>query len=448
MLALPRRGLGTSVVRDAKHNQHHRFTHPSDRLSSAMPSFVKVVEVGPRDGLQNEKKPVPTDIKIDFINRLSRTGLSYIEATSFVSAKWVPQMGDATEVSRGITEAPGVTYSALTPNIKGLESAIECGVKEVAIFAAASDAFSLRNINCNVLESFERFKPLMALAKSAGVRVRGYVSCVVGCPYQGPVAPDAVGFVAQSLLEMGCYEVSLGDTIGVGTPLSTRLMLEAVRRHVPLHAVAVHFHNTYGAAMGNLLAALEVGVAVVDSSVAGLGGCPYAKGASGNVPTEDVVFMLHGMGIKTGCDLDALVATGQWMCDYLGRPNQSKAAVARLAARAAEADAKVAAEAGAKEAPKAMEAARVALCWPQLPDSVLFSAGAGAGSGAAAATGGSAAASSAAPVSPASVGLAAVPADAGKSSGTQPAAAGAPAAAPAATATAAPHGKMSATVSA
>lgn len=427
-------------------------------------------------------------------------------------------LADATEVSRGITKAPGVTYSALTPNLKGLESAIECGVSEVAIFAAASDAFSMRNINCNVMESFERFKPLMAMAKSAGVRVRGYVSCVVGCPYQGAVAPDAVGFVAQSLLELGCYEVSLGDTIGVGTPLSTRLMLEAVRRHVPLHAVAVHLHNTYGSAMANLLAALEVGVAVVDrcvcpdvslfdcvhsnlrhrrgclqscfwpcdvclpgsmdlhapqkyypfpaaappslflfcycSSVAGLGGCPYAKGASGNVPTEDVVFMLHGMGIKTGCDLDALVATGQWMCDYLGKPNQSKAAVARLAARAAEADAKVAADAGAKEAPKAMEAARVALCWPQLPDSVLFTATSAAASpaGASAATGtgapgasAAAAAAGAAPaVSPASVGLSpSTSTEAGKASRPQPAAA-APASSPQQSAAASPA-KASAT---
>jgi len=260
------RGLATSVVRDVvrPRSGRHGFSGSAEPYFGSLPSFVKIVEVGPRDGLQNEKKPVDTDVKIEFINRLSQTGLSYIEATSYVSKKWVPQMGDAPEVMQGIRRADNVTYSALTPNIKGLEAAIESGTREVAIFGAASDAFSLRNINCNVMESFERFKPLMALAKQENVRVRGYVSCVLGCPYQGYVAPDAVGFVAQSLLEMGCYEISLGDTIGVGTPLSTRVMLESVRRHVPLEVVAVHLHNTYGSALSNILAALELGVSVVD----------------------------------------------------------------------------------------------------------------------------------------------------------------------------------------
>jgi hydroxymethylglutaryl-CoA lyase len=283
-------------------------------------------------------------------------------------------MGDSTEVMRGITRNDAVTYSALTPNLKGLEAAIEAGVKEVAIFGAATDSFSMRNINCNVMDSFERFKPLMDAAKAHNVRVRGYVSCVLGCPYEGFVAPDAVGFVAASLLQMGCYEISLGDTIGVGHPLSTKAMLAAVKQHgVPVHAMAVHFHNTYGAAMANLLAALEEGIAVVDASVAGLGGCPYAKGASGNVPTEDVVYTLHGMGIRTGVDLDALVRIGDWMCQgpLQGRANQSKVASARAPQlRQMDADAAAGPAAGApadKAADKDASARAVALCWPQLP---------------------------------------------------------------------------------
>ena len=308
---------------------------------------------------------MPAASKVAFIDRLSATGLAYIEATSFVSRKWVPQMGDAAEVMAGIARAPGVVYSALTPNLAGFEAAMAAQVTEVAIFAAASDAFSQRNINCSVLESLARFKPLMEAAHARGIRVRGYVSCVLGCPYMGAVEPEAVGFVAQSLLELGVYEVSLGDTIGVGTPRSTRVMLDAVGRHIPLRNVAVHFHNTYGCALPNIVAALEMGVAVVDSSVAGLGGCPYAKGASGNVPTEDVVYMLHGMGVRTNTDLDKLVDAGQWMCDLLRRPNASKVAVARLAARAVLA---AAADAGdATAVAKAAAGARLALCWPQGP---------------------------------------------------------------------------------
>lgn len=301
---------------------------------SMLPKRVRIVEVGPRDGLQNEKQVVPTDIKVDFINRLSRTGLQTIEATSFVSAKWVPQMGDSAEVMARIRRAPGVSYPVLTPNIKGFESALEAGATEVAIFAAASDGFSMKNINCNVMESFERFKPVCRAAQAAGVRVRGYVSCVLGCPYDGEVPPDAVGFVARSLYEMGCYEISLGDTIGVGTPVACQAMLRAVKAHVPVDAVAVHFHNTYSTALPNILVALQEGVSVIDSSVAGLGGCPYAKGASGNVPTEDVVYMLEGMGIETGINLDALVDCGQFISAFLNRETASNVARAKLAHRA------------------------------------------------------------------------------------------------------------------
>jgi hydroxymethylglutaryl-CoA lyase len=286
-------------------------------------------------GAQNEKVPISTEVKVEFVNRLSATGLRNVETTSFVSKKWVPQMGDATEVLGAITRRPGVVYSALTPNMKGLEAAIEARASEVAIFAAASDAFSMKNINCNVLESFERFEPVCRKAAEVGIPVRGYISTVLGCPYQGPIEPDAVGFVAARLMEMGCYEVSLGDTIGVGTPIATQKMLAAVLRHVPLEAVAVHFHDTYAMALPNLLASLEMGVAVVDSSCSGLGGCPYAKGASGNVATEDVVYMLHGMGIHTGIDLDQLIDVGVFINQHLGREPISKVAKAMLAKRAA-----------------------------------------------------------------------------------------------------------------
>lgn len=289
--------------------------------------------------LQNEKKQVPTDVKVDFINRLSDAGLPVIEATSFVAAKWVPQMGDNSDVMARIDRRPGTVYPVLTPNMKGFEAALDAGVTEVAVFAAASDAFSLRNINCNVIESFERFRPVCQAALDAGVRVRGYVSCVLGCPYEGYIAPDAVGFVAQSLLEMGCYEISLGDTIGVGTPVACRAMLRAVKNHMSVDQVAVHFHDTYSMALPNILVALEEGVSVVDSSVAGLGGCPYAKGASGNVATEDLVYMLHGMGIQTGVDLDKVVDAGAFMSNFLGRDNGSNTARAMLAHRQQKLDA-------------------------------------------------------------------------------------------------------------
>lgn len=276
---------------------------------------------------------MPADVKVAFIDMLAETGLQTIEATSFVSAKWVPQMGDNKEVMAGIKRRDGVKFAVLTPNLRGFEAALESEVDEVAIFAAATDSFSMKNINCSVVDSFDRFKPLTEAAKAAGIPVRGYVSCVLGCPYEGSVQPDAVGFVAQSLREMGCYEISLGDTIGVGTPAATVAMLHAVKRHVPVEELAVHLHNTYAMALPNMVAALQEGVAVVDSSVAGLGGCPYAKGASGNVATEDVVYMLHGMGIETGVNLDKLIDAGQFICGALGRATQSKVAEAVIAKR-------------------------------------------------------------------------------------------------------------------
>lgn len=311
----------------------------------AYPKTVKIAEMGPRDGLQNEAKILPTETKIEFINRLSETGLKYIESTSFVSKKWVPQMGDAAEVLSGIEQKPGITYSALVPNSRGMEAALAVKCDEIAVFAAATDSFSRKNINCSVLDSLERFKPVMEAAQANNIRVRGYVSCALGCPYEGPVAPDAVGFVAASLLELGCYEISLGDTIGVGNPFSTRQLLHAVKNHIPTERIAVHFHDTYGMAIANVSAALEMGISVVDSSVAGLGGCPYAKGASGNVATEDVLYLCQGLGIDTGVDMDAIVEVGDWICHELGkqynddgslmtpvipRPNRSKVGVARI----------------------------------------------------------------------------------------------------------------------
>ncbi|KAH8410132.1 hypothetical protein KR009_006752, partial [Drosophila setifemur] len=285
---------------------------------------VRIVEVGPRDGLQNEPKLLPANTKIELIDRLSETGLQTIEATSFVSAKWVPQMGDNAEVFRGIRKVPGISYPVLTPNIKGFESALEAGAEEVAVFGAASDAFSLKNVNCTANQAIERFKPVLKAAQEHRVRVRGYVSTVVGCPYEGVVAPDAVVKVVDALYQMGCYEISLGDTIGVGTPGSMRLMLDAVTQAVPAEKLAVHCHDTYGQALSNILVSLDYGIRVVDSSVSGLGGCPYAKGASGNAATEDVVYMLHGMGLSTGVNLDKLIQVGRYICLELGRSSESK----------------------------------------------------------------------------------------------------------------------------
>ncbi|TNY28591.1 hydroxymethylglutaryl-CoA lyase [Thermomonas haemolytica] len=290
-----------------------------------MPSCVRIVEVGPRDGLQNEKTDIGTAHKIALIDRLSQTGLRSIEATAFVSPKWVPQMADAAEVLAGITRAPGVSYPVLVPNLQGYERARAAGAQEVAVFTAASEAFNRRNTNAGIEESLQRFQPVLERARTDGVRVRGYVSTVLGCPYQGEVPLADVVRVARSLHAMGCYEISLGDTIGVGTPAKARAMLRAVAAEVPMAALAIHFHDTYGQALANVLACLEEGVAVVDSAVAGAGGCPYAKGASGNLASEDLVYMLHGLGIETGVDLPQLAATGRWLAGLLGRETGSKA---------------------------------------------------------------------------------------------------------------------------
>jgi hydroxymethylglutaryl-CoA lyase len=293
------------------------------------PSRVKIVEVGPRDGLQNEPKPVPVEVKVGLIDRLTESGLSAIESGSFVSPKWVPQMAATSEVMAAITRRPGVSYPVLTPNLQGLEAALAARVEEVAVFAAASETFSQKNINCSIAESLDRFAPLAARAKAEGLRVRGYVSCVLGCPYEGAIAPAAVAEVAGKLAAMGCYEISLGDTVGVGTPAKALTMIDAVAARLPVDMLAAHFHDTYGQALANLLAVMERGVAVMDSSVAGLGGCPYAKGAAGNVATEDLVYMLTGMGINTGIDLDKLIAAGTFICSALERPSGSKVARAR-----------------------------------------------------------------------------------------------------------------------
>lgn len=297
------------------------------------PASVSVVEVGPRDGLQNEKAVLPVDAKVALINALTDAGLKAVECGSFVSPKWVPQMADTAVVLARIRRVPGVSYPVLVPNVKGLEAAIHAGAEEIAIFAAASETFSQRNINCSVAESLVRLRSVAESALSHGIKVRGYVSCVLGCPYEGEVAVSAVARVANELHEMGCYEVSLGDTIGVGTPLKAQNMIEAVATHVPITRLAVHFHDTWGQALANILASLELGIGVLDSSVAGLGGCPYAPGAAGNVATEDVVYMLSGMGIQTGVDLDRLAAAGRMISTHLGRPVLSKAGVALQSSR-------------------------------------------------------------------------------------------------------------------
>jgi hydroxymethylglutaryl-CoA lyase len=299
----------------------------------SVPDFVKVVEVGPRDGLQNEPGEVPTAVKLELIERLADAGLQAVEATAFVSPKWVPQMADHTEVLERIRRKPGVSYPVLTPNLKGFEAARAAGATEVAIFGAASETFSRKNINCSIAESLERFRPVADAAKTSNIKVRGYVSCVLGCPYEGEVLPQRVADVAGALYEMGCYEVSLGDTIGVGTPGKTKSMLEACMSRVPLDRLAGHYHDTYGQALANIYASLETGVRTFDASVAGLGGCPYADGASGNVATEDVVYMLHGLGIHTGVDLERLVGIGQWISSVLKRDYASKAGKAVAAKR-------------------------------------------------------------------------------------------------------------------
>ena len=300
----------------------------------ALPSKVKIVEVGPRDGLQNEAVNVTTATKIELIRRLGDCGLKSIEATAFVSPKWVPQMADAAKVMAGIERRAEVGYPVLVPNLKGLEAAIAAGAKEVAVFGAASETFSQKNINCSVAESLDRFRPVVAAAREAEVKVRGYVSCVLGCPYQGEIAPLAVAEVAHALFDMGCYEISLGDTIGSGTPEKTKAMIDSVARRVPLKKIAGHFHDTWGMAIANIYAAMEVGVSVFDSSVSGLGGCPYAAGASGNVATEELVWLLRGLGIDSGIDLEKLIDTSAWISAELGREPGSRVARAVLAKRA------------------------------------------------------------------------------------------------------------------
>lgn len=298
-----------------------------------LPKQVKIVEVGPRDGLQNEAAAVPTAARIELIDRLADAGLRVIEAGSFVSPKWVPQMADTAAVLAGIDRREGVSYPVLVPNVKGFDAALTAGASEISIFAAASESFSRRNINCSVAESLERFAPVCAAAARHGMRVRGYVSCVFGCPYEGTVDAAVVADVSRRLMELGCYEISLGDTIGVGTPLAAGRMVDAVADAVPREALAVHFHDTYGQALANILACLERGIGVVDSSVAGLGGCPYARGATGNVATEDVLYMLNGMGIETGVDLQKLAAAGRFIGEAIGRPSASHVAQA-MAGRA------------------------------------------------------------------------------------------------------------------
>jgi hydroxymethylglutaryl-CoA lyase len=299
-----------------------------------LPQQVRMVEVGPRDGLQNEAQIVPMATKVALIERLAEAGLSVVEAGSFVSPKWIPQMADTAEVLAQLQRRPCVSYPVLVPNMKGFEAAHAAGVEEIAIFGAASEKFSQRNINCSIAESLERFAPVVAAARQHGMRVRGYISCVVDCPYEGPIAPHAVADVAAKLLALGCYEISLGDTVGTGTPARIQAMIERVATVVPRERLAVHFHDTYGQALANILASLETGIATVDSSVAGLGGCPYAKGASGNVASEDVLYLLDGLGIRTGVDMTRLAAAGRFISAALGREPASKVARA-LAAKAA-----------------------------------------------------------------------------------------------------------------
>jgi hydroxymethylglutaryl-CoA lyase len=299
----------------------------------AMPKRVKMVEVGPRDGLQNEPGSVAAAVKIGLIDRLTDAGLPVIEATSFVSPKWVPQMADAAQVMAGIRRKPGVSYPVLTPNMKGLEGAMAAGATEVAVFASATETFSRRNTNCSIAESFERFEPVCRTALASGIKVRGYISVVLGCPYEGDVRAQAVADVAQRLFDLGCYEISLGDTVGAGTPGRTRRLIDTVAQHIAVEKLGGHFHDTFGQALANILAALEMGVATFDSSIAGLGGCPYSPGATGNVATEDVLYMLDGMGIETGVKMDKLLVAAEFICDALGRPTGSRAGRALLARR-------------------------------------------------------------------------------------------------------------------
>ncbi len=299
----------------------------------SLPKQIRIVEVGPRDGLQNEKQPINTHIKIELIEKLAAAGLRTIEAGSFVSPKWVPQMAGSEDVFRHMHRQAGVSYMALTPNMQGFQRAVEVGASEIAVFTTASEAFCHKNTNCTIAESLERIKPIMAAAHAEKLPVRAYVSSAAGCPYQGAVDIHTVRDISAQLIDMGCYEISICDTIGVGTPATITRVLELCLHTIPAEKLAVHFHNTYGQALANVYAALQLGIGVIDTSVAGLGGCPYAKGASGNLATEDVVYMLHGMGIETGIDLNALIDAGDFICNHLQRMNDSKAAKAILAKR-------------------------------------------------------------------------------------------------------------------
>lgn len=291
---------------------------------SLLPTQVKIVEVSPRDGLQNEKQVIDLNTKLELIKRLGYAGVKNIEVTGFVSPKWVPQLADSRQLCEQLVKQKGVNYSALVPNAKGMELAIVGNIKEVAVFTAASESFTKKNINCTIDESLQRFKPVIELANERDIKVRGYVSCVLACPYEGQISPDKVAEVTEQLFSMGCYEVSLGDTIGTGTPLSAQNMLKACMNIAPIENLALHFHNTYGQALANIYACLELGASIVDSSVAGLGGCPYAQGASGNIATEDVIYMLDGMGIESGINLTELIKTGNWISKQLDKHNNSK----------------------------------------------------------------------------------------------------------------------------
>ncbi|VFQ94040.1 unnamed protein product [Cuscuta campestris] len=299
-----------------------------DVLFNGVPKYVKIVEVGPRDGLQNEKSNVPTSVKIELIRKLVSCGLPVVEVTGFVSPKWVPQLSDAKDVMQAVRNLEGARLPVLTPNLKGFDDAIACGAKEIAVFASASESFSKLNINCSIEESLVRYRAVLSAARKLSIPVRGYISCVVGCPVEGPISPSKVAYLAKELHDMGCFEISLGDTIGIGTPGTVIPMLEAVMAVVPVEKLAVHFHDTYGQSLPNILVSLQMGICTVDSSVAGLGGCPYAKGATGNVATEDVVYMLHGLGVKTNVDLGKLLVAGEFICKHLGRQSGSKAAIA------------------------------------------------------------------------------------------------------------------------
>lgn len=332
-----RNHMAFGILCDSRHFQDHQYgIHAADRgikditnkVLKGIPKYVKIVEVGPRDGLQNEKNTVPTAIKVELIHKLISSGLSVVEATSFVSPKWVPQLGDAKDVMEAVRNVEGARLPVLTPNLKGFEAAVAAGAKEVAVFASASESFSKSNINCSIEESLARYRAVTLASKKLSIPVRGYVSCVVGCPVEGAIPPSKVAYVAKELYDMGCFEISLGDTTGVATPGTVIPMLEAVMAVVPVEKLAVHFHDTYGQSLPNILVSLQMGISTVDSSVAGLGGCPYAKGASGNVATEDVVYMLNGLGVKTNVDLGKLMQAGDFISNYLGRPSGSKTAIA------------------------------------------------------------------------------------------------------------------------